>query len=281
MPWGRLSDRHRPDRHRPNRHRPRVAAIPLVWLGGGVSNRPSSGSALGRPPYVAALGVLTLLVVVWAAGAPRPARVLPGLHDDAILEQQAAADGFATNDPDLTLKRIPGPWNQTSDGLAAVLGWATIALLVAGAAFCVFVMVRSWMAGREDRTPPVADAPDLDLEAVALAVSGDATQRLDALSAGTPAEGIIAAWTHLEATLHAAGMALSPSRTSTEVSLDVLRRFSVDESTLSTLAGLYREARWSRHPLTEDERSRAAAAYGALDAALRAGMPEASRGDRG
>jgi len=246
-----------------------------------VSTRPSVVSALGRPPFVAALGVVTLLVVVWAAAAPRPPRVIPGTHNDAILEQQAAADGFATLNPDLTLKRIPGPWKQTSDGVALVLGWATIAVLVAGAGFCLYVMVRAWLAGREDRTPEVGDAPDLDLEALALAVSGDASQRLDALSAGTPAEGIIAAWTHLEATLHEAGLALPPSRTSTEVSVDVLRRFSVDESTLSTLADLYREARWSRHPLTEDDRRRAAAAYGALDVALRAGMPAASRGERG
>ena len=246
-----------------------------------MSTRPTVVSALGRPPYVAALGVVTLLVVVWAAAAPRPARVLPGLHDDAVLEQQAAADGFATFDTDLTLKRVPGPWNQTSDGLALVLGWATIAVLALGAGFCVFLMVRAWLAGREDRTPAVADAPDLDLEALALAVSSDASERLDALAVGTPAQGIIAAWTHLEATLNETGLPLPPSRTSTEVSLDVLRRFPVDETTLRTLAALYREARWSQHPLTEDDRSRAAAAYGALDAALRAGMPEGSRGTRG
>ena len=245
-----------------------------------MSPRPDVTTALGRPPYVAALGVLTLLVVVWAAGAPRPARVLPGLHREAVIEQQAAADGFATFETDLALKRVPGPWNQTSDAVALVLGWATIAVLVLGAGFCVFVMVRSWLAGREDRTPPVGDAPDLDLEALALAVSSDASQRLDALSVGTPAQGIIAAWSHLEATLHESGLTLPPSRTSTEVSLDVLRRFSVDETTLHTLAELYREARWSRHALTEDDRRRAAAAYRALEAALRAGMPEGSRGTR-
>ncbi len=198
-----------------------------------------------------------------------------------MVQQQAAADTFKEFDGDLDLKPVPGSSNQTSDAVAAVLGWATVAVLVLGAAFCVFVMVRAWLASREDRTPPVGDAPDLDLEALALAVSGDASQRLDALSAGSPAEGIIAAWTHLEATLYEAGLPLPPARTSTEVSIDVLRRFSVDETTLRTLADLYREARWSRHALTEDDRSRAAAAYGALDAALRAGMPERSRSERG
>ncbi len=230
---------------------------------------------------MAALGVLTLLVVVWAAAAPRPARVLPGLHDDAIIEQQAASDGLIGGEVDLGIKRITGPLNQTGDTLALVLGWATIAVLAVCAGVCVYLMVRFWISAREDRTPAVADAPDLDLEALAVAVSGDASQRLDALSVGTPAQGIIAAWAHLEATLHETGVQLPPSRTSTEVSVDVLRRFPVDETTLRTLADLYREARWSQHPLTEDDRSRAAAAYGALDAALRAGMPQGTRGTRG
>ena len=246
-----------------------------------MSTRPSPVTALGRPPFVAALGVLTLLVVVWAAAAPRPARVIPGLHPDALLEQQAKADSFSVYDPDFDLKRIPGPWNQTSDLVALLLGWAMILLVVAGAGFLVFVMVRAWLAGREDRSTVADDAADLDLEALAVAVATDASGRLVALSAGTPAEGIIAAWAHLEATLHEAGVPLTPSRTSTEVSLDVLRRFQVDETTLRTLAALYREARWSRHPLSEDDRSRAAAAYRELDAALRAGMPEGSRGGRG
>ncbi len=231
---------------------------------------------------MAALGVLTLLVVVWAAAAPRPAGLIPGVKWGVVVEQQAPAEtGVNDGEIDLGLERGPGPSDQTSDAVALVLGWATIAVLAVVAGITVFLIVRFWFVGHEDRTQPTGDAADLDLEALALAVSGDASQRLDALSVGTPAQGIIAAWTHLEATLHETGLPLPPSRTSTEVSLDVLRRFPVDQTTLRTLADLYREARWSKHPLTEDDRSRAAAAYGALDAALRAGMPEGSRGSRG
>jgi hypothetical protein len=54
----------------------------------------------------------------------------------------------------------------------------------------------------------------------------------------------------------------------------VLRRFAVDPATLRTLADLYREARWSRHELTEDDRARAEEAYRALDVAVRAGVPQ-------
>ena len=52
-----------------------------------MSTPPNVVSALGRPPYVAALGAVTLLVVVWAAAAPRPARVIPGLHTDKVVQQ--------------------------------------------------------------------------------------------------------------------------------------------------------------------------------------------------
>ena len=50
----------------------------------------------------------------------------------------------------------------------------------------------------------------------------------------------------------------------------MLTRFAVAPDVLRTLADLYREARWSRHPLTEADRATAATAYRALDADLRA-----------
>jgi Domain of unknown function (DUF4129) len=247
----------------------------------GVTAPSTSVNALGRPPFVAALGVITLLGVVWAAAAPRPARVIPGLHPDAVLEQQAPPEGLTVYFPEVKVHRIPGPWNQVSDGVAGVLGWTTIGLLVLGAAFCLFLIIRAWLAGREDRSVAPDDAADLDLEALAEAVSADSIDRLGALSGGTPAEGIVAAWTHLEATLYAAGVPLPASRTSTEVSLDVLRRYPVDPATLQVLANLYREARWSRHPLTEEDRARAFTAYRALDAAMRSEAPQAARKPRG
>lgn len=244
--------------------------------------RSSSGTALGRPPFIAALGVITLLGVVWAAAAPRPARVIPGLHPGVVVKQRPPAEnGVFDGEFDLKIKRVPGPWNQVSDSVALVLGWATIGLLVLGAAFCLYVIIRSWLAQREDRSVAPDDAADLDLEALAEAVSADSIDRLGALSGGTPAEGIVAAWTHLEATLYAAGVPLPASRTSTEVSLDVLRRYPVDPTTLQLLANLYREARWSRHPLTEEDRARAFTAYRELDAAMSSQAPEGARRPRG
>ena len=245
-----------------------------------MQSRESVVSALGRRPAVAATGVLTLLFVVWAAAIPRPERVLPGLQEGLEVRQIGADDTFLGGDGELVVKPSGGGGADTGDTVAWILGWTGVAVVVLGAAVCLVLIVRAWL-GRDRRTPEAADALDLDLEAVVVAVTGDASERLAALSAGTPAEGIVAAWTHLEATLHEAGVPLSPSRTSTEVSLDVLRRYAVDPETLATLAGLYREARWSHHPLTEGDRARAATAYRALDTDLRAAMAGASRGPRG
>ena len=246
-----------------------------------MTNRSPVVTALGRPPFVAALGALTLLLVVWAAAVPRPERVIPSLREGLEVKEQAPPEGFGGYEPDVLVERDPTGFASTSDTIAFVLGWVMITVLVLAAGFCLFVIVRAWLAGHERRTPPVSSAADLDLDALAVAVTTDSSTRLDALSAGTPAQGIVAAWSHLEATLHEAGVRLPPSRTSSEVALDTLRRFPVDPETLQSLAALYREARWSHHPLTEDDRARAATAYRALDADLRAGMPETRPGRRG
>lgn len=236
---------------------------------------------LGRAPVLVTLGVLTVLGVLWAAAAPRPDRVIPGWRDGLEVEQQAPDQGFATTGPDVDPEAASHSGTQAGDTIAAVLGWATAGLLVLGASFCLFLVIRSLLAGRERRSVDADDAAALDLEVLAAALTTDADERLGTLSAGTPAQGIVAAWTHLEATLHAAGVPLPASRTSTEVSLDTLRRFSVDATTLGTLADLYREARWSHHPLTESDRERAAAAYHVLDDILRARMSPADRAGDG
>lgn len=246
-----------------------------------MQSRDSLVAALGRRPVVAALGATTLLVVVWAAAIPRPDRVIPILLPGRAVRQTDALEEPTEGGADIEVGASGGSDSTTSDTVAGILGWGAVALVVIGAAACLALLLRAWVRAREPRTPEVSDAPDLDLDALAVAVTVDASQRLSALSAGTPAEGIVAAWTHLEATVHAAGVPLAASRTSSEVSLDVLRRHAVDPATLATLATLYREARWSRHALTEDDRGRAATAYRSLDADLRAAAPETTRGLRG
>ena len=190
-------------------------------------------------------------------GSATAARSSRGCTPTSILEQQARPTAFQVYFPEVGVHRVRALGaGQRRRRPGARLGDHRRARARRRASACSSSCGRGWPAASR-ASHAADDAVDLDLEALAAAVSADAPGRLDALSAGTPAEGIIAAWTRLEATLHAAGVSLPASRTSTEVSLDVLRRYSVDPATLQTLADLYREARWSRHPLTEDDRERA------------------------
>lgn len=215
-----------------------------------------------------------MLFVVWGAAAPRGGYAEFG-RGGQVHWARVDSENFIFKYGCGWLCQPGRPGNRltTSDTVGAVLGWTAVAIVGLAALACLTVcvralpaVVRSW----EDRRPPVSDAAAIDLDALADLVSADAPRRRESLSYGSPAQGIIAAWTRLEATLRAVGVPLPASRTASEVSVEVLARFAVAPDALRTLADLYREARWSRHPLTEEDRSRAATAYRDLDSDLRA-----------
>lgn len=84
-----------------------------------------------------------------------------------------------------------------------------------------------------------------------------AEDRLALLAEGEPRNAIVAAWLSLETAAAAAGLPRDPSETSTEYTTRVLRSWDIDPRPLADLAALYREARFSRHPLGEDHRGQA------------------------
>ncbi|WP_101396443.1 DUF4129 domain-containing protein [Phycicoccus duodecadis] len=223
---------------------------------------------LGRGAVVTAVGTVTVLLVVWASAVPLPARVI------------SSPTATFTNDPTAPLDDSQAPQSQINappftgtrrDGglLDAVLGYGTAVLLGVAVLFLLALVARQLLDAYRDRGVVVGDAtagPDVDR--VAATVASDASGRLAALSGGSPAEGIVAAWTRLEASLRDAGLPMPPSRTSTETTVAALGRYVVDAGALHALAALYREASWSHHPLTEDDRTRAEDALRALDAQL-------------
>lgn len=245
------------------------------------SSRSLVATASARP-VVAGLGAAAIALTIWAAAVPRPARAIlvPGRTGPDTspppLDQQLGQGEIAESP-------ITGTWAGAGGVFATVLAWATVLVLVLVAGAAAVLVVRALMsAWRNRRLAPDADAEVAPtLEAIALAVSGGTDDRLEALAEGSPAEGIIRAWSLLEGTLAGAGVPLVASRTSTEVTLDVLHRFAVDRDALGDLAALYREARYSRHDLTEADRARAEAAHHTLDTHLRSLAPGSREARRG
>ena len=90
-----------------------------------------------------------------------------------------------------------------------------------------------------------------------------------ALAGGSPRNAIVACWMQLERDAAAAGLPREAAETSAEYVERVVAASSVDPAPIRELAALYREARFSRHELRDDHRTRALAALNRVEAVLR------------
>lgn len=108
---------------------------------------------------------------------------------------------------------------------------------------------------------------------IAASVTADADAQRRALERGEPRNAIVECWLRLESLIVDAGIMRRESDTSEELVTRVLERASVDASSIIDLSSLYREARFSTHPMGEDARSDAIVALDAVHAALRNRAP--------
>jgi len=108
------------------------------------------------------------------------------------------------------------------------------------------------------------DAPDRDVVEVDLAAARAA------LAEGSPRNAIVACWMQLERDAAAAGLSRVSSETSAEYVARVVASSSVDAGPIGELAALYREARFSRHDVSDEHRARALASLERVAVALRA-----------
>jgi hypothetical protein len=147
-----------------------------------------------------------------------------------------------------------------------VLGAVALALL----AFLVSAFVRRDRRPPRDRQPKPAEFIGARMDA--LDVPPDlvetAERQLVALREGSPRNAIVACWLELDRACREGGLPRGRAETSTEFTARVLSRYTVGAQTVTTLAGLYREARFSEHHLTEADRDQARSALEEILASL-------------
>lgn len=140
--------------------------------------------------------------------------------------------------------------------------WLVTKLLLAAAGVALALHLWSSRPRLTWRRPPPPD--DFDpLDEVASAIAADAAAARASLREGDARNAIVACWVRLETLIAEAGVEPAASDTAEELAVRVLLRFSLDDDAVTRLAALYREARFSTHPLGEEQR---AAAVDALDA---------------
>jgi hypothetical protein len=139
--------------------------------------------------------------------------------------------------------------------LAAAITWAMrviIALVVIAVVVVLARAVLDWLAARR-----LVVEDEVGVEVLPEELLEQARESEQLLSRGTPANAVVAAWVRLEDAVRGAGLRDDDSRTSTELVTSVIRGLGVRQAPLDQLAALYREARFSRHAVSEEARARA------------------------
>ncbi len=179
------------------------------------------------------------------------------LCEEPDTSRQDAIDLVEQADPPLWLKLLVWAF------LLAVL--VTVVALVA---WVVANLVRGRRSGTRERREAVGFTTLGKPARLVEAITADAAQQDAALRDGDPRNAIVAAWLRFEVQGEAAGVGRRSWETSSEYALRVLDLVSADSGAVNRLAGLYREARFSEHPVTEQHRTDALDALTAIRRSL-------------
>jgi hypothetical protein len=216
---------------------------------------------------VVAGAALTLLLGAWVAAAG-PVAIFARANLDP-----SGADRIGRQAPVEEWSNVPPPPDRiyyssdANETVVAVIVWGLKLAIAAIVVTVLFLVGRELLARWRPEPPAPVSGGRLDTLPEVLLEGANA--RVEELRTGTPTNAIVACWMRLEQEVAAAGFHHDPSRTSTETTAAVLRDYDVDEAALRELAGLFREARFSAHALTEEHRARAADALTALHVDLR------------
>jgi hypothetical protein len=221
------------------------------------------GRTVSRRMVMVGAVAMVLLVLAASSGPVRvwitpPSGPSPSLNDSPSPRDMVAPQDSVSTD------RSGGP------------NWVSTFLLLLGVLLIVLaatVVVRSvGTLGRPGRRRlrarlgrriiPLPELPESELTVDVVAARA-------ALAGGSPRNAIVACWMQLERDAAAAGLSRSAAETSAEYIERVVAESSVDPAPIGELAALYREARFSRHELGDDHRTRAFATLSSVAAGLR------------
>lgn len=216
-------------------------------------------------PFVLMAVVMLAALVVASSGTvhlwqPPPPPAVDGSVDPTVetLPQEVVAESDQPAQP--TARVTENPIEKI---LAVVVFAALIYLAVVVLHFWISLLRRRTWGRRGDEQTfdvlPVVAEPTVVLDI-------DEHRRL--LLDGPARNAIVACWMQLEADAARAGLPREPAETSAEYTTRVVAAASIDRAPISDLAALYREARFSAHPMGGRERDRAADALERVHAAL-------------
>ena len=230
---------------------------------------------------VLAAALLVVVLVTWAASIG-PGGVLegPGIQAErsSPTEPPPRVEGASVESATPRTDNLPraandgGPAEAWIRAIAFVVLVATVCL----ALFLLFLLARRLREaydarGRRDERPEEVAFEVIQTPAVvAREILHDAEAQRLVLAAGPPGNAIVECWHRFETQAAAAGLSRQPWETSSEFTLRILELVAADDRAVFRLAGLYREARFSEHTMTEAHRAAALEALDVIHHGLRA-----------
>jgi hypothetical protein len=196
--------------------------------------------------WLAAASLAAFTLVAWAARArPGGSGALPATGRAGAPSGLVSSPTPPVDNPALSHPRgdgLPVPWSFLGLLLAAAALLAVIWLLV-----LFGPRLPGWQRPGRGRRPIRPDEPaPADL---ARQVSDTLGGTLTGLAGGQIRDAVILCWYRLQQTAEAAGLRRSPADTSAELADRLLATLPLSEEPLNRLAALYREARFSSHPI--------------------------------
>lgn len=195
--------------------------------------------------------------VEYPPGEDPPEDAAPDLAED---ESDAdAADEDSADDSDDQESELS--WSRT---VATVLGVALLVALIVGLIYATARQLRSRMAGAGDDAQDEASPEPLDR----LIDASSQDQQRWAMTTDDPRAAVVACWMALETAAARGGLPRAVSQTSMEFTGRVLSAWAVPAPVVSRLGELFREARFSQHPVTEEMRTEAVQALRTVNETL-------------
>jgi Domain of unknown function (DUF4129) len=237
----------------------------------------TSPARAGTSAVVAVLGATALLLVLvtWAASIG-PDRVVSGGHIESVDPTQPSVGVTVKNAPKALPKhtphREPPGWQSA---LAFALEILTICVVLFLAGRVLAKLPKLWLL-HPRRLRRRQQEKEVEFEVLGSAqqvtevIAEDAHAQRDELEAGgEPRNAIVGCWHRFELQAQRAGVHRRTWQTTSEFVLGLLDLVGADHGAVARLADLYREARFSDHPMTDAHRTEALAALDAIHASLR------------
>jgi hypothetical protein len=215
---------------------------------------------------LAAAGLL-LVLVTWAASIG-PDRVVSGGHverirsDEPSFATETVEPGHSSSEEQHSRRHEPPGWIRT---VAFILELLTLGVVLFLLGRLLRRLRQLWLARTRRRRPQLEEVAFEVLGSagrVSEVIEEDAVEQRALLEDGEPRNAIVACWQRFEQQAARGGVVRRPWQTTGEYVLGALDLVGADPGAVTRLADLYREARFSDHPMTDRHRR---AALEALD----------------